>query len=63
MYVIDKKGILVYSGAIDDTPSADQTDIPKSKNYVKQVLDEELAGKKCDVAFNKSYGCSVKYAE
>lgn len=62
MYIIDKTGKLVYAGAIDDTPSTDAADIPKSKNYVKEALDEALKGKEVKVATTKSYGCSVKYA-
>lgn len=61
MYVIDKKGILVYAGAIDDKNSTDASDIPSSKNYVKAALDELISGKTVTVAETKSYGCSVKY--
>lgn len=62
MYLIDKTGKLVYAGAIDDTPSVDAADIAKSKNYIKDALDEALSGKPVKVATTKSYGCSVKYA-
>lgn len=63
MYVIDKKGVLVYQGAIDDKPSADPADVASAKNFVKQALDELMGGKKVSVASEKSYGCSVKYAD
>jgi peroxiredoxin len=63
MFVIDKEGTLVYAGAIDDQPSPDPTDIAKAKNYVKEALDEAIAGKKISTASTKSYGCSVKYAK
>ncbi len=62
MFVIDKAGKLVYAGAIDDTPSTDAADIAKSKNYVREALDEAISGKAVKVATTKSYGCSVKYA-
>lgn len=61
LYVIDPAGTLIYSGAIDDTPSADPADIPGSKNYVKAALDEALAGKPVSTAVTKPYGCSIKY--
>ena len=61
MYVIDKKGMLVYSGAIDDTPGTDASEIPQAKNYVKTALDEAMAGKEVKLASTRSYGCSVKY--
>lgn len=61
MFVIDKKGNVVYAGAIDDHPGVDATEIPVSKNYVQQALDEALAGKPVTTATTKAYGCSVKY--
>jgi peroxiredoxin len=62
MFIIDKHNELVYAGAIDDKPTPDLEDIAGAKNYVKLVLDEALSGKKIATASNKSYGCSVKYA-
>lgn len=61
MFVIDPAGKLVYAGAIDDTPSTDAADIPKSRNYVSAALDAALAGKPVAVATSTPYGCSVKY--
>jgi peroxiredoxin len=61
MYVIDKKGELVYAGAIDSKATADSSDIPSSTNYVKEALDEALSSKPVATASTKSYGCSVKY--
>lgn len=61
MFVIGKKGELLYMGGIDDTPSADAADIPKSKNYVAAALDEVLAGKSVSTSSSRPYGCSVKY--
>ena len=61
MFIISPDQKIVYQGAIDDTPSTDAGDIPKSKNYVSQALDEALAGKAITAANTRSYGCSVKY--
>lgn len=61
MFVIDKEGILIYSGAIDDIPSADEVDIGKAKNYVASALDAAMAGKKVATSCTSAYGCSVKY--
>jgi len=61
MFVINPKGILIYAGGIDDTPSTDVNDIPKAKNYVQAALDEALAGKSVTAKGSRSYGCSVKY--
>lgn len=61
MYVVDKKGDLIYMGAIDDKASADADDIKSSKNYVAAALDETLAGKPVSTPSSTPYGCSVKY--
>ncbi len=45
MFVIDAQGILRYMGAIDDAPSTDAGDIADAKNFVRQAIDEVLAGK------------------
>ncbi len=61
MFVIDKKGVLIYQGGIDDTPSADPADIKTSKNLVAAALDEAMAGKAVSTPSAPPYGCSVKY--
>jgi len=62
MFVIDKNGVLVYDGAIDDQPDPFH-DPSKAKNYVSGAIDALLAGKPVPVAQTKPYGCSVKYAD
>lgn len=61
MFVIDPKGTVIYTGGIDNTPSADPDDIAKSKNYVKAALDESMAGKAVTTTSSPPYGCSIKY--
>lgn len=61
MFVIDAQGTLAYAGAIDDTASTDQADVPKAHNYVAAALDAVLAGKPVATASSQPYGCSVKY--
>lgn len=58
MYIVDKEGILRYQGAIDSDSSGDEA---QASNYVRQALDEVLAGKAVTTAQSKPYGCSVKY--
>jgi DsbC/DsbD-like thiol-disulfide interchange protein len=61
MYIIDKDGILVYNGGIDDIRSANIDDIAKANNYVLLALEELLSGKEVLVKASQPYGCSVKY--
>lgn len=61
MVVIDKDGTLVYRGAIDDKPTANQSDIPDASNYVRAALESLKAGTPVAVGSTQSYGCSIKY--
>jgi peroxiredoxin len=59
-YVIDKNGVLQYSGAIDNgSPSH----IPGKTNYVEKAVDELLKGESVATHETKSYGCAVKYGK
>ena len=62
MFVIDKGGTLVYDGAIDNQPDPSH-DPTKARNYVREAVDEVIAGKPVTVSQTKPYGCSVKYAD
>jgi peroxiredoxin len=59
MYVINKEGVLVYAGAIDDNTSAKEAG---KVNYVANALDATIKGETVKEAETKPYGCSVKYA-
>ena len=61
MFIINPQGLVIYQGAIDDKPTADQEDIGGSRNYVAQALDEAMAGKPVSMPYSDPYGCSVKY--
>jgi len=61
LFVINPEGTLVYAGAIDDKKSVDAADVAGAKNYVKQALDEALAGNPVSEPTTEAYGCSVKY--
>ena len=62
MYVIDKNGTLVYEGAIDDRPEP-SGDPRTANNYVRDAVDELIAGKPVAISETKPYGCGVKYAD
>ena len=65
MFIIDAKGTLVYSGAIDNSPDAEGQSPSGGTlvNYVSQAIDELGQGKAVSVPKTKAYGCSVKYGE
>ncbi len=63
MYVIDGKGTLVYSGAIDDNRTPDKEAAKTAKNFVAAALNETLAKKAVAISSTKSYGCSIKYKQ
>jgi peroxiredoxin len=64
MFVIDKGGTLVYSGAIDNSPDGEGESPTGDEliNYVGQALEELGQNKPVSVPKTKAYGCSVKYA-
>ena len=61
LYVINPEGNLIYAGAIDGKKSVDPADVEGATNYVKQALDEALAGQPVSTPKTEPYGCSVKY--
>ncbi len=61
MFLIDEKGTLVYKGAIDDKPSANNADVPIARNYLREALAAAGTGKPVDPDSTRPYGCSVKY--
>ena len=62
MFIVDKKGVLRYSGAIDSVKSVEQADIAGATNYVSAALDELIADKAVTNKENKPYGCGMKFA-
>jgi peroxiredoxin len=63
MYVIDGQGVLVYKGAIDNSPDGEGESPAGGKliNYVDAALDDLAAGRPVAMPVTKPYGCSVKY--
>lgn len=60
--IIDPKGTIVYTGAIDDRPTPDPASLNGATNYALQALKEAMAGKPVSVPTTRPYGCSVKYS-
>lgn len=62
MFVIDKNGILVYAGGIDDKPTPVAASLEGANNYVRAALGDLKAGKPVATSHSKPYGCGIKYA-
>ena len=60
VFVINRDGVLVYQGAIDDDAAGEKG--AEARNYVADALDDLTGGKPVRLAETKPYGCSVKYA-
>lgn len=61
MFVINKEGTLVYSGAIDSKATTENADIATADKLFANALDAVLSGKEVANAKNQPYGCGVKY--
>lgn len=65
LYVINGSGMLVYKGAIDNSPDGEGESPTGGKliRYVEEALASLGAGNPIPVAETEAYGCSVKYAQ
>lgn len=63
MYVVNAEGVLVYRGAIDNSPDGEGQSPEGGKlvNYVDSAIGAVRSGAKVTPAETKAYGCSVKY--
>jgi hypothetical protein len=63
MFVINPEGVLVYRGAIDNSPDGEGQSPEGGKlvNYVEGAISAVRTGAKVEPAETKPYGCSVKY--
>lgn len=61
IFIVDPKGMLVYSGAIDSMASGRPDDVKTATNYVSQALDEAFGGRPISAPATRAYGSSVNY--
>lgn len=60
-FILNPRGELIYAGGIDSIPSTKVEDIRTATNYVRQGLNEALAGRPLSVATSRPYGCPITY--
>lgn len=56
-FVLDKKGVLVYAGGLDDDGNGDKGEA--AQQYVRDAVEATLEGKEVKVKESKHYGCSI----
>ena len=63
LFIVDPKGVLVYAGAIDNSPDGEGESPTGGQlvNYVEQALDDLRTGKAVRTPRTEAYGCTVKY--
>ena len=59
IFIVDKQGILSYSGAIDSTAMLKKT-TKKGVHYTRNALDDLLAGREVGKQVTRAFGCVVK---
>ncbi len=59
IFIIDRRGILDYSGAIDSNAMLKKT-AGKMVPYTRNALDDLLAGREVGKKITRAYGCYVK---
>ena len=60
-FLLNPRGELIYAGGIDSIPSNKVEDIARATNFVRQGLNEALAGQPLSVPASKPYGCPITY--
>ena len=63
MLIISGDGKLLYNGAIDSIHSQKVSDVPRAKNFVRDALNEILAGKTVSIPLSVPYGCAIRYSD
>lgn len=63
VYVIDRQGVLVYVGAVDNLPFGKVRGGGEGQNYLGDALEDVLAGRAVRTPRRPTYGCRVKYAQ
>lgn len=62
MFIIDRKGILRYNGAIDNDEHGKKSEDERT-NYVIRAFRQLINGEEVAPAKTSPYGCSVKYED
>jgi len=59
VFLLDREGVVRYHGAIDDSRPVEKV----TKHYLRNALEELLAGKPISTAETRAFGCTIKRAK
>lgn len=62
MFIVDRSGVLIYAGGIDDAESMDAEKVLRSHNFVRAALEDVLAGRSVAMPTTAPSGCALAYA-
>jgi hypothetical protein len=62
MFIVDRGGVLVYAGGIDDGETMDPKRVLRARSYVRPALEDLLAGRPVKQATTDPAGCSIAHA-
>lgn len=62
MFIVNRAGVLVYAGGIDDGETMDPRKVLRAHNYVQAALEDVLADRAVKVSTTAPSGCALAYA-
>ena len=63
MYVVNERGVLVYSGALDNAPRGRVQSLAQKTNYVEMAIADLRSGHAVTQTTSRPYGCEIKYVK
>lgn len=61
VFVVNERGVLVYSGALDNAPQGRVESAAAKTNYVETAISDLRSGHAVTTSSTRPYGCSIKY--
>jgi peroxiredoxin len=62
MFVVNERGVLVYSGALDNAPRGRVQSLAQKTNYVEMAIADLRSGHAVTQTNTRPYGCEIRYA-
>jgi len=62
MFIINERGVLVYSGGLDNAPGGKVESRASKTNYIETAIADLRSGHAVIQSSTRPYGCEIKYA-